>query len=144
CARQNSSAGDDVRLRCRGQPHQFCGCNRSRDDYVYDALNRQTKTIFPATVIGGSRTGLTNVYDVLNRRIALTNQAGIATGYGYDSLSQLTSVTNGLGKRTAYGYDVGGNQTSQTDALSRLTSFALDGLGRRTQRTLPLTVSESF
>ncbi len=98
----------------------------------------------PATVSGGTRTGLTNVYDVLSRSIALTNQAGVASGYGYDVLSQLTSVTNGLGKRTAYGYDVGGNQTNQTDALSRQTSFALDGLGRRTQRTLPLTVSEYF
>jgi hypothetical protein len=36
-------------------------------------LNRQVKTIFPATVVGGTRTGITNVYDALDRRVAVTN-----------------------------------------------------------------------
>jgi RHS repeat-associated protein len=113
-------------------------------DHIYDALGRRVTTLFPPVVSGGDRTGLTNVYDGLDRRITAKDQATLATGFGYDALSRLTSVTDARNKSTTYGYDAAGNLTSQTDALTRATSFTLDALGRRTQRTLPISASETF
>ncbi|MBE7500043.1 MAG: hypothetical protein HS113_06970 [Verrucomicrobiales bacterium] len=113
-------------------------------DFAYDSLKRQVRTIFPATVTGGTRTGITNVYDALDRRLAVTNQAGLRTGFGYDALSRFTSVTNALNRLTSYQYDATGNQTNQIDALSRSTKFSFDALGRRTKRELPLSAWEGF
>ena len=106
-------------------------------DLQYDALNRQTVTLFSAASPGAARMGITNVYDGLDRRIAVTNQAGVGKGFQYDLLSRLTAVTNALGKVTQYQFDVLGNQTNQIDALTRSTKFAYDALSRRTQRIMP-------
>jgi RHS repeat-associated protein len=113
-------------------------------DFQFDALNRQTVVLFPAPASGAARTGITNVYDKLDRQIAVTNQAGVATGFQFDLLSQMVGVTNALGKLTQFQFDPLGNQTNQTDALNRNTRFAFDALTRRTQRTMPGGQAESF
>ena len=117
-------------------------------DYEYDALNRRTKTIFPATATGGQRPFTTLGYDVLGRRIAETNEAGIVARFGYDPLSRLIGVTNAFGTAHAmwatYRYDEAGNQTAQTNALNRVTKFEFDAFGRRLKRIMPMGQVETL
>ena len=113
-------------------------------DFQYDALNRQTVTLLPAATSGATRTGITNIFDGLDRRTGVTNQAGVGTGFQFDLLSRMTVVTNALGKLTQYQFDPLSNETNQIDALSHSTKFAFDALSRRTQRTMPGTQAEKF
>lgn len=117
-------------------------------DYEYDALNRQVRTIYPATVLGGPRAVTLTGYDVLGQKIAETNEADIVTCFGYDGLGRLVSVTNAHGTTNAtwatYAYDEAGNQTNQMDALDRMTRYEFDDLGRRIRRILPGGQKESF
>jgi YD repeat-containing protein len=79
------------------------------------------------------------------RRIRETDEANVATAYGYDNRGLLASVTldaGGSGAVTTYLYDDVGNLTSQTDPLNHTTSFQYDYLARRTRRTLPYNPSE--
>jgi RHS repeat-associated protein len=113
-------------------------------DFQYDSLNRQTVQLFPSAVSGAARTGITNVYDGLDRRIAFTNQAGLKTGFQFDVLSRMIGVTNGLGKVTQYQFDALGNETNQVDALTHSTKFTFDALSRRTQTKMPGTQTANF
>jgi RHS repeat-associated protein len=108
--------------------------------FEYDALNRRTKTIFPATATLPS-TYTETTYDSIGRRKTERDQAGQVTAFGYDSLGRLTSVTDARGKVTSYGYDELGNRTSQTDANGHVTAFEYDALGREVKRTLPAVSS---
>ena len=120
--------------------------------FLYDALNRRVQTIYPGSA-GASPAGsgappepLTTLttYDALGRRVAETDQAGIATRFGYDALGRLTGVTNALGYVTRYAYDELGQQITQTDANNHTTSFEYDALGRRTKRVLPAGQFETY
>lgn len=113
------------------------GLNHSTTN-VYDALNRAVAILFQ------DGTTQVSVYDKLGRKIAQTDQAANTTLFGYDALGRLTSVTNALNKVTTYGYDEAGNQTNQVDALFRTNTYAFDALGRRIRHSLPGTQSETF
>jgi RHS repeat-associated protein len=117
-------------------------------DYEYDLLNRRVKTIFPATVSGGTRPYTLTGYDGLGRRIAETNEAGIVSRFGYDGAGRLIATTNAWNTPDAtwvtYAYDERGNQTNQVDALNRSTKYEYDTLGRRIKRTLPGNQWETF
>ena len=117
--------------------------------YVFDALNRKTQTIAPASVSSVSYT-----YDNLGRQ--LTASAGAQTlSSTWDALSRMTSATGPLGT-TGYGYDLAGRRTSlhwpdgfwiaydhdlagavtairENGATNwQLASWSYDNLGRRT------------
>lgn len=111
---------------------------------VYDSLNRRIKVVYPPASTGENSTFSETKYDVLGRRIAEIDQAGITNWFGYDALGRLTSVTNALNKVTCYEYDELGNLMRQIDANSHTNKFEYDKLGRRTKRTLPLGMSETF
>jgi RHS repeat-associated protein len=117
-------------------------------DYEYDAMNRQVKVIYPATVSGQARATMTTGYDGLGRRVAETNEASIIRRFGYDGLGRLIAATNAWGTAevtwATFGYDEVGNQVTQTDALGRVTRFDYDKLGHRTRRVLPGGQVESF
>ncbi|HLX69591.1 MAG TPA: LamG-like jellyroll fold domain-containing protein [Verrucomicrobiae bacterium] len=114
-----------------GNQITFMDANSHITTNVFDALNRQIRTLYPD--------GTTNsvVYDADGRRVAQTNQNQIATLFGYDGAGRLTSVTNALNQVTHYQYDAAGNETAQIDALNRTNLFAYDGMGRRISHTMP-------
>ena len=45
-----------------------------------------------------------------NSACGVTEEVGLATGYGYDALSRLTLVTNALAKVTSFQFDIAGNE----------------------------------
>jgi RHS repeat-associated protein len=105
--------------------------------YVFDALNRQVRMIYPDT------TAESDVYDALARKVASTNQAGIVTRFGFDAVGHLTAVTNAFGTSqqiaTHYVYDEVGNLLQQIDANNHTNQYAYDNLGRRLKETQPGT-----
>jgi RHS repeat-associated protein len=108
---------------------------------VFDALNRQVAVDYP----DGTKT-LTG-YDADGRRVAATNQDTIVTLFGYDGAGRLTSVTNAANTQptvTRFVYDTAGNETAQIDALGRTNTFVYDSMGRRIGHTLPGGQTEGF
>ncbi len=121
----------------------------------YDHQGRPYLVIHPATD-EHPITETETVYDVLGRRVAMSDQEGKLTRYRYDGLGRLVEVRQYLDQSlaasdadfaldsttagvvsTTYSYDEAGNQQTQTDALGRVTSYTTDALGRRLTRTLP-------
>ena len=126
----------------------------------YDEQGRPTHVIYPATDEHPATQTVTT-YDVLGRRVAVTDQEGRITRYRYDALGRLIEVRQYLDQSlaasdsdyslpatrsslllTRYTYDEAGNQTTQTDALGRTTTYETDTLGRRTRRILPQDPSD--
>jgi RHS repeat-associated protein len=104
-------------------------------EFVYDALSRKVKTIFP------DKTFTFTTYDELGRKTGQTDQAGIETKFVYCTAcsARLEKVIDAAGYETIYTYDEVGNQLTQQDAKERVTKFEYDELGRRSKRTLPLS-----
>ena len=148
-------------VNCYGNLEAFTDPKGNTVQHVYDALNRRTRTVFPASEVW-TGSGYTTVqtdthtdYDELGRRIVEYEQAPVSVSksarttkrFGYDLLGRLRSVSHHSTSdpqlsNTLYGYDELGNQITQTDALGRTTTYGYDNLGRRTTRTLPLGQSE--
>ena len=107
--------------------------------FEYDGFLRRRATWLPE--VDGRREALLEVYDVVGRVIARTNELGQGTLYEYDPLGRLISVTNAPGLPeegvTRYGYDEAGNRVIQEDALGRVTHYEYDALGHRVARWLP-------
>ncbi|MES2570681.1 MAG: Ig-like domain-containing protein, partial [Verrucomicrobiota bacterium] len=119
--------------------------------HQYDALNRRTNTIYPATSVevNGAMQSVASErrveFDELGRRIAEydLSPAGTPLGnrpgrrYQFNVESRLTGVLDALNQFTAWSYDEAGNRLSQTDAQGRTTRYRYDQAGRRTERILP-------
>jgi RHS repeat-associated protein len=125
-----------------GNQITFTDANNHTTTNVFDALNRQIRTLYPNSTTNSV------VYDADGRKVAQTNQDGVVTLSGYDGTGRLTTVTNAFNTAqttvTRYVYDQAGNETAQVDALNRTNLFAYDGMGRRIAHTLPGNQSETF
>ncbi|MBI3885552.1 MAG: RHS repeat-associated core domain-containing protein [Opitutae bacterium] len=121
----------------------------------YDEQSRPTTVHYPATDEHPATTMVTG-YDLLGRRVSITDQEGKVTRNRYDGLGRLVEVRQYLDQSlaagdagfsqppsaigvvsTRYTYDETGNQLSQADARGNTTNYQYDSVGRRTQRTLP-------
>ncbi len=112
--------------------------------YGYDPAGRLIRT---ADALSGS-TAIE--YDILDRRIAETDAAGLRTVYSYDAAGRPITVTRNFvdGKFQSdrpdediietSRYDVLGQRVSQTDALGHTTVFTYDGAGRLQAQADPL------
>jgi len=128
---------------------------------LYDGQGRATRVNYPATDEHPATYSETH-YDILGRRVAVTDQEGRTTRYRYDALGRLVEVRQYLDPSlaagdadfalspshaqvlsTTYTYDELGNQLTQSDALGRVTSYRADALGRRLTRTLPKAVGDT-
>jgi len=71
----------------------------------------------------------TYAYDSWGNRTGVTDENGIATGYGYDLANRLTSVTSPDSGTTTYLYDGLGRKIKQTDAVGAYTEWHYDSRG---------------
>ena len=127
---------------------------------IYDVQGRPARIIHPSTDEHPATESETR-YDGLGRRIALVDQEGKITRYGYDAVGRLTEVRQYLDgglaasdadltlspnspgvASTRYSYDALGHQQQQVDALGRATTYWTDSSGRRTRRILPKDTAE--
>jgi RHS repeat-associated protein len=105
---------------------------------VTDELGRTTanhidgfgRTVRREQQLGASAVVTTYGYDLLDRMVGLTDDAGNSWSYGYDSAGrQLTANDPDLGA-WSYQYDDSGRLTLQTDALAQKTRLTYDGIDR--------------
>ena len=85
--------------------------------HVYDALNRRTKTILPASQLRVNGDGLFN-----------SNEQSVVstTTTGYDELGRRVSETDASNRTKRFGYDGAGNLESRRDFNGRVTTFGYD------------------
>jgi RHS repeat-associated protein len=108
---------------------------------VFDALNRQVEMRF------ADGTKKFTGYNAAGQRVAETNQDSIITLFGIDGAGRLACVTNAFGTNqvvTRYLNDEAGNQVAQIDANNQTNRFETDNMGRRTKHTLPGGQTESW
>jgi len=94
---------------------------------VYDGMGR----VLSQTDASGTRT---NAYDGANRKVSVTNSAGLTTTQTYDAQGRLVNVTQvavGVPSRTTqYVYDAAGRRTMVQDATGVRTYTFYDEAGR--------------
>ncbi|MFS2319322.1 hypothetical protein RMQ97_15425, partial [Maricaulis sp. D1M11] len=141
--------------------------------FEYDAADRLTKTILPASSVYDSVTGLTDVssaveervYDQAGNVIEIIDAAGLSTHMWYDGSGRLVASVDPLGKWVEHSYYNDGSVESTTvfdtaialpvdralglDALrpsgsTRTAQFEYDGLGRITRTTRDGLVSQTL
>ena len=98
--------------------------------FQYDALGQATNTLYPD---GSAAAG---VYDGprLTRQVS---RSGVTNSFGYDVVGRRIAVTNGLGQVTRTAYDAAGETVSVSDPLTNVTQFVYDSMGRQVQVIRP-------
>ena len=86
--------------------------------------------------VADNRTEVTHDYDALGNVVS-TNAAGVITTLTYDIVGRKIAMSDADMGNWAYGYNVLGELTSQTDAKLQVTTMTYDKLGRMTSRTEP-------
>jgi RHS repeat-associated protein len=138
--------------------------------FMYDALNRLTKTSTQYAFLTSQTLTTSYTYDAASNRASFANPQGGTTNYIYDALNRLTSLTDFASRNFAFSYDALGRRTSLTrpngvsssysyDTLSRLTAvlhqlgsapvdgadYAYDAAGNRTSKTaLPSNLTSAY
>lgn len=112
---------------------------RKRDgtsiSYTYDALNRVTSKLAPASATGAAGYTVNSSYDLLGRQLAVTF-AGTGRGITntYDALGRLMSSSSsmdGTARTMSSSYDAAGNRTLLTGNIASYSSaFTYDNLNR--------------
>ncbi|MFZ5965279.1 PKD domain-containing protein [Thalassococcus sp. BH17M4-6] len=96
----------------------------SRVSFAYDGRNRVVSATTDGTVGPQPQVTLSYSYDLLGRRIGLTDDLGGSTAYGYDVESRLTTLAAPWGDVYSFEYDGEGRRTSLTGTSGRSTSYA--------------------
>jgi RHS repeat-associated protein len=104
----------------------------NKTEYVYDALNRLVRTVFPE---GNT---VQYHYDKSGNKVKVIDGVYNETKSNYDALNRLESVTDGEGNVSYYYYNQDGNLTKQVSANDLATKFFLNELG------MPLRVVDSL
>lgn len=93
----------------------------------YDPLNRLKQTIHD---FGGLAVQTDFVYDALDRQTRVADPKGLNTDYGYDGLGNLRTLTSPDTGVTSYTPDAAGNVISQTDARGLVRNATYDAHNR--------------
>jgi YD repeat-containing protein len=104
--------------------------------YVYDALGRQTKTVFPqVNVYNSSADNLST--NGINGTVAVTETPGVApeTNVTFDALGNATVNRDSAGDYSYKVYDALGRVVYDIDALGYVTQYAYDAFGNQTAVT---------
>jgi YD repeat-containing protein/autotransporter-associated beta strand protein len=109
-------------------------------EHVYDALNREIRTILPdpdgpTGPLG--RPTPTRAFNASGFLASTTDALGRTTSYAYDKLGRVLSVTNALGATATTAHDAVGNTVITTDALGRRTFTSYDSANRPVQVRSP-------
>jgi RHS repeat-associated protein len=104
----------------------------NKTEYVYDALNRLVRMVFPE---GNT---VQYHYDKSGNKVKVIDGVYNETKSNYDALNRLESVTDGEGNVSYYYYNQDGNLTKQVSANDLATKFFLNELG------MPLRVVDSL
>src|SRR5262249_44545252 len=97
--------------------------------YVYDALNRRTKTIDPLGF------GTTVLYDAASNTTGVIDPVGNRTTFVYDALNRDTQEIDPFGNSATFAYDAAGRLTQAIDRLSRKKNYSYDNADRLTGET---------
>lgn len=96
----------------------------SRVSFAYDARNWLISATTDGTVGPQPQVTLSYSYDLLGRRVGMTDDLGGSTAYGYDVESRLTTLNAPWGNVYSLDYDGEGRRTSLTGTSGRSTSYA--------------------
>lgn len=88
--------------------------------WVFDDLNRMVSVTDPHCQ------SVTNEFDAVGNRVALTYPGNLAVRYGYDSLNRMAALTNWIGGVVGYAYDNRGNLVVTTNANSTTAMYGYD------------------
>ncbi|MFN9368837.1 MAG: DUF6531 domain-containing protein, partial [Planctomycetia bacterium] len=109
-------------------------------EHVYDALNREIRTILPdpdgATGPLGRPTAM-RAFNSSGFLASTTDGLGRTTSFAYDKLGRVLSVTNALGATATTAYDAVGNTVITADARGRRTFTSHDSANRPVQFRFP-------
>lgn len=101
--------------------------NADLTSVIYDGMGRQLSLITPVM-------RQTYVYDGSNKKISVTNSAGLTTSTAYDNTGRTISVTqtavNETDRQTRYYYDQTGNLVMTQDAAGNNDYKFYDAIGR--------------
>ena len=96
------------------------------------------------TVTDGEGRVVTTTYDVLNRKIKVTDELGNYQQWTYNTAGQIASYRDARGKTTAYTYDDVGNLTKVTDPAGGITRSTYDGNGNQLTVTDPKSHTTTY
>jgi len=103
--------------------------------YIYDNLNRRTRTTYPDT------TYETRTYDNVGNLVSRTTQNGAVIGYSYDAIKRLTQISYPDGSTVAFTYDKDSNRIQMVDSAST-TTYAYDARDRLLSETRTIAGQE--
>ena len=95
--------------------------------YVYDELNRMTKTI---RKVNGVDVYSQTTFDEVGNRILERNERGFVTEYAYDDMNRLERKLDAELHEFKYKYDLAGNLTLSKDANGNTFGYEYDKLNR--------------
>jgi RHS repeat-associated protein len=96
----------------------------------YDALNRLVRVTEPQLTGAPVSGTVAYSYDAQDNLIAVTDQRGLATTYGYSGFDELKTLTSPDTGVTQYTYDPAGNVKTMQDARGASATYSYDALNR--------------
>ncbi|MGH6942297.1 RHS repeat-associated core domain-containing protein [Hypericibacter sp.] len=99
-------------------------------------LDAYGRTIRESRTLGAATISVSYQYDLLGRRIGITDNAGNQWTYTYDSLNRKTATSDPDLGSWAYQYDNANRLMQSTDAKGQITRFTYDRLGRMLTKTV--------
>jgi RHS repeat-associated protein len=137
-------------IDARGNTNRFIYDNNGNLSFSLNALNHTNSSIYDANDnlivnLDARGNGVTNTYDLKGRLNVVRNAYG-ATISEYDMLDRKVSVTDALGGTTRFAYDDVGQLLFVTNALMGVTSYTYDANGNQitVRNSLGQTVTSYF